>query len=155
MRATSVKRTTNKTTPFDYYDTTPPAGVHTNNGVLEFDTVEYDDGTIFDLGDPTKLGPMPSDYNGKRAVFYANAIWQNDVSTYCELKIFRNGDLSEPIAVAQDTPNSANTSPVLVSRPIVLATGDYFELCARTGDSGTLLAAEDYSATFAVEVRMG
>ena len=152
MRGTSVFRTANQTTPFDYY-TTPAAGSATNNGVLEFDTAEYDDDNIWDAGDPTMLGPMPADYDGKRAVFYGTAIFSGD-TTYGELKIFRNANLDEPVAVVQITSNMANTGVELTSRPIVLVTGDYFELCAKSGDAATALYAENYSMTFAVEVRM-
>jgi len=152
MRSTSVKRTSNVSTPFDYYDATPPSGTATNNGVVEFDTEIYDDDGLWVIGSPTKFGPMPSSHNGKRAVFYACGIWTND-TTYAELKIFRNGALDLPVAVKQDTSNAFNTGVELTSRPIVLATGDYFELCVKSGDAATCLYAEDYSITFAIEVR--
>lgn len=153
VRGVSVQRTSNQSTPFDYYDSTPPVGTATNNGVLEFDTEEYDDDGAWVIGSPTKF-TVPSAWNGKRGVFYGMAIWTGDV-TYAELKIFKNGDLDNPIAVAQDTSNSSNTGVCLVSRPMVLTTGDYYELCARSGDAATCLYAEDYSMTFALEVRMG
>lgn len=151
VRGVSVQRTSNQSTPFDYYDTGNPNYV--NNGVLSFDTEEYDDDGTWAIGSPTKF-IIPAAYNGKRGVFYGMGIWLNDV-TYAELKIFKNGDLANPIAVAQDTSNSSNTGVCLVSRPYVLATGDYFELCAKSGDAATCLYAEDYSMTFALEVRMG
>ena len=140
MRGTSVKRTSNWTTG-------------ATNVVVPFDTEVYDDDALWVIGDPTKFGPVPSGYNGKRAVFYATAIWLND-TTYAELKIFRNGNTTEPIAVKQDASAPGNTGVELTSRPIVLATGDYFELCARSGDAATALYAEDYSITFSIEVRM-
>lgn len=139
MRGTSVKRTSNWATAAD-------------NDVIPFDTEEYDDDDLWDAGDDTKLGPMPAAYDGKRAVLYATAIFSDD-TTYGELKIFRNGDTSEPVAVVQMASNAFNTGVELTSRPIVLATGDYFELCARTGDAATALYAEDYSITFSIEVR--
>lgn len=153
VRGTSVKCTSNVSTPFNYY-TTPAAGTGTNNGVVEFDTVEYDDDTIFDPGDPTKLGPLPSLYNGKRAVFHGEAIWDSSATGYREVKMFRNGDLSEPIAVAQVGQTTGNIGVQCDSRPIEVSTGDYFELCVRSGNSSTALAADDYSITFSIEVRM-
>lgn len=139
MRGTSVKRTSNWATAAD-------------NDTVPFDTVEYDDDDLWDIGDPTKIGPVPADYNGKRAVIYATCIWSDD-TTYGELKVFRNGDTSEPVAVVQMRSNDYNTGVELTSRPLVLATGDYFELCARTGDAATALYAENYSITFSLEVR--
>lgn len=142
MRGTSVKRTTNWATG-------------ANNNVVPFDTEEYDDDNIWASGDPTKLGPVPASYDGKRAVFYATAIWTGQApgSNYREIKLFRNGDTSEPIAVVQLSPNAFNAGLELTSRPIVLATGDYFECCLRSVNDDTALYAEDYSITFSIEVR--
>jgi hypothetical protein len=142
VRGTMVKRTTNLVTA-------------ANNNVISFDTEVYDDDNLWVIGDPTKLGPVPSSYNGKRAVFHSECIWTgNTNNSYRELKIFKNGDTLLPISVAQDAPNSSNTGVQLTSHPYVLATGDYFEICARSGGTETALAAEEYSITFSIEVRM-
>jgi hypothetical protein len=141
MRGTMVKRTTNLSTA-------------ANNNVIDFDTEVYDDDGVWTVGTPSRL-TIPALYNGKRAVFHAECIWTgNTNNSYRELKIFKNGDTSEPISVAQDAPNSSNTGVQLTSHPYVLATADYFELCARAGGTETALAAEEYSITFSIEVRM-
>ena len=140
MRGTSVKRTTN-------WATGP------NNNLIPFDTVEYDDDGLWAPSAPTRLGPVPASYDGLRAVIYAMGIWLNDINTYAELKVFRNGVAAEPVGVAQHQYNANNTGVHLVTRPIVLAEGDYFELVGRSGDAGTLYAAPAYSVTFAIEVR--
>lgn len=152
MRGTSVKRTTNVSTPFDYYDSGETG--FANNGVVEFHSAEYDDDVIWDIGDPTKLGPVPSAYNGKRAIFHGEAIWNATAVGYREIKIFRNSNLQEPIAVNQVAQATGNVGVQCDSRPIVLATGDYFELCLRSENSSTALAAEDYSITFSIAVFM-
>lgn len=142
MRGTSVKRTTNLTTA-------------ANNNTVQFDTEEYDDDDLWVIGDPTKIGPVPSSYNGKRAVFYATCIWTGGTANnYREVKVFRNADTSNPLAVVQVAPANNNTSVELTSRPIALVTGDYFELCCRSGGSETALTADYYSITFSMEVRM-
>lgn len=141
MRGTFVKRTSNLVTA-------------ATNDTVDFDTAVYDDDGIWDIGTPSVLGPMPSLYNGKRAVIHAECIWTGGTgSSYRELKVFRNGDTTEPVSVAQDAPNGSNTGVQLTSHPLTLATGDEFELCARSGGSETALAAEEYSITFSIEVR--
>lgn len=141
MRGTSVKRTTDLATG-------------ANNNTVSFDSEEYDDDNIWTVSDPTKIGPVPASYNGKRAVFYACAIWNSDAGgTYREMKIFKNGDTAAPIWVVEHAPNAANPGLDLTSRPYVLATGDYFELVCRSGNAQTVLAASDYSIRFAIEVR--
>lgn len=140
VQVTLVKRTTNLSTG-------------ANNNTVSFDTEVRDDGGIWVVGDPTKLGPMPALYNGKTAEIHAEVIWASDAgATYRELKVFKNGDTLEPISVSQITPNAANTGVQLQSHPIVLATSDYFELCARSGSSATALYAEEYSLTFSIKV---
>lgn len=141
MRGTFVKRTTNLSTA-------------ANNNTVAFDTEVYDDDAIWVVGDPTILGPMPALYNGKRAVIHAECIWTGGTgNNYRELKVFKNGDTSNPISVSQVAPANNNTGVQLTSNPIVLATGDEFELCARSGGTETALAAEAYSITFSIEVR--
>lgn len=141
MRGTFVKRTTNLSTA-------------ATNATVDFDTEVYDDDDIWDVGAPSILGPMPSAYNGKRAVLHAEVIWTGGTgNSYRELKVFKNGDTSNPVSVAQDAPNASNTGVQLTSHPLTLATGDEFELCARSGGSETALYAEEYSITFSIEVR--
>lgn len=145
MRTTVIKRTTNLSTG-------------ANNNTVAFDTAVKDDDDLWDVSEPSKIGRgsgMPVGYNAKTAVFHAECIWTGGTgNSYRELKVFKNGNTTEPISVAQDAPNSSNTGVQLTSHPIVLATGDYFELCARSGGAETALAAESYSITFSMEARM-
>jgi hypothetical protein len=136
---TSVRRTTDwPTGPF--------------NATVPFDSVEYDDDGLWSPSSPTILGPIPKGTPGRRGVFWASAIWTGD-TTYAELKIFRNGDANNPIAVQQQGSNPSNSGVTLVSRPIPLQAGDRFELCARSGDPALVLGVMDYSVRFAVEIR--
>lgn len=144
MPSVSVKRTTNLTTD-------------NNNNAVTFDSVEHDDtsGAAWTLADPTKL-VVPAAWNGLRVVFHGEGIWDTTADSnanYRELKIFKNGDTSNPIAVAQHSPAQHNTGIQVSSRPIPVATGDAFTLCAKTNASETLLAADNYSVRFSMTLQ--
>lgn len=137
MKGASVSRTTNYTSQAD-------------NDVVSFDTEEYDTSGIWAAGSPSRL-TIPAALNGYYAQFNAMAIWEGSTGgTYRELKIFKNGDTSNPWAVSQVAPANGNIGVHLVSRWIPVATGDYFELCLRSGSDQTALAATYYSIYFAV-----
>jgi hypothetical protein len=137
LKGVSVRRTTDYATA-------------ENNNVIAFDTLEFDsEGTLWSVGVPTRIGPIPAAWNGMTIQIHAEAIWVGGLtSNYRELKVFKNGDTATPVAVVQHAPANNNTGLELVSRPLLVATGDYFELCGRTAGAETIQSADDYSATF-------
>ena len=152
VKVTTVFRTSNLTTPFDYYDT--GVSFYANNGVIEYDEDRSPTGfeaSLWDAGEPTKL-TIPPAYDGKLMRLFGQVIWDSDITTYGELKVFRNSVIEPPVAVSQHTANGFNTGVQLTSDLMLAVSGDYYELCARSGDSGTALYAEEYSLMFSIEV---
>lgn len=156
----TINATTASVQPLAYVSVYSTSNVTTanNNNVISFTNVAHDTtgGSLWNVSDPTKLGGpsgVPSSWNGLPVKFEASAIWASGVtSDYRELKIFKNGDTLNPVAVIQVPPALQNTGLALPSRPIIVATGDYFELCGRSNGTETILAADFYSPYFSMQL---
>jgi hypothetical protein len=128
-----------------------------NAVVSSFDIEEYDTDGLFDPAAPDRF-TVPAALAGRRARIGGMVIWPGSMlGSYRELKIFRNGDDANPIAVNQIADESSigtNIGQETESRPIELAAGDFFQLCARQNSGGALsvLAAPSYSLTFWIQI---
>lgn len=117
-----------------------------DNDFVAFDAELQDAHGFWSSGEPTRL-TIPSGYDGWWTQARITAIWGSAVtSTYRELKIFKNGDTTEPWGVVQVSPNSANLAIQCTTDWLPdLVAGDYFTFTLKSAGDETALAADNYS----------
>ena len=101
---------------------------------------------FWSAGDPTKL-IIPSGYDGWITQARITAIWEGDTgSSYRELKIFLNGDITEPWGVVQVSPNSVNLAIQCETDWLPgLVAGDYFTFALKSLGDELAQAFANYS----------
>lgn len=142
FRGASVKRTSD-------YASGP------NNNDVPWQSAEYDTDQVWDPASP-HLFTIPPGWDGQMVRLTLSGIWPGSgggLSGYAELKIFKNGDKFNPVGISQDAVAAGNTAPgPCVTRPLFVSAGDTFTAAFRSHVTSTVLAANDYSPRFSIEL---
>jgi hypothetical protein len=133
------------------------SGISIPNGVqhnIGWDTVAYDTSGFYDAGEVNRL-TVPVGSGIEAVVLKAQIQWNANISPgmrFMDLK--KNGSSVTP-DVTSKVPNSAelqSTVPLLVSYPILVSDGDYFELTITQTSDGEATITTEGRTWFSIEV---